>query len=167
MSTNQPKLRFELAMAETKQSQLRAAYYHHRIESKAYLTRLGKVFHLPTLGQDDKTPFTEEELRQDEIATMERHLELAQNYLGEAKHHLSHIHTDLEMTQESALTSEWKSPGWRTEIVNSRLKADSPFMPSTYLHRLDPTDERLDCMVVTKDRPVNVDDLVSITHFFG
>lgn len=60
-----------------KQHQLRAELYATRIASKAYLNRLGKVFKggLPEHGG---TPLSEEEILQDEIATMSIHIDNAQ-----------------------------------------------------------------------------------------
>jgi len=46
------------------------AYFHARIVSGAYKERVGHVFH-GTLGEN---PFTEEEVLQDEIETMHRHI---------------------------------------------------------------------------------------------
>jgi hypothetical protein len=81
MSKNE--MQFNLALAEAKQSQLRAEYYAKRIETGSYKERIGKSLNF------DKTPRTEQEILQDEVETMYRHIDLAEKHLDMAKHYLA------------------------------------------------------------------------------
>jgi hypothetical protein len=76
-------MQFNLALAEAKQSQLRAEYYAKRIETGSYKERIGKSLNL------DKTPRTEQEILRDEVGTMHNHITRAEEHLDWAKHYLS------------------------------------------------------------------------------
>lgn len=65
-----------VSLAKVKQWQLRAEMYRVRIENGAYKSRI--VHH----GGINGPLFTEEELLQDEIATMNRHIHLAEDQIG-------------------------------------------------------------------------------------
>jgi hypothetical protein len=75
-------LRFNLSLVEAAQSQLRALHYKVRIDSGIYKTR--QVYHggLPEHGG---VLYTETELLHDEIGTMNRHIQLAQDHIEYAK----------------------------------------------------------------------------------
>ncbi len=76
--------RFQLAVLEAQQSQLRATYYAQRIQTGAWRDRIGKVFH-GALPEHGGTPYSEDELLKDELATMHRHIQLAQEHIENAK----------------------------------------------------------------------------------
>jgi hypothetical protein len=73
------ELKFQLALTEAKQSQLRAEHYNVRIETGAYKDRLVHK------GSVDGPYYTEKELLLDEVATMNRHIQLAQEHIEYAK----------------------------------------------------------------------------------
>ncbi len=72
MSTNS-EASIQIALLSVKQSQLRAEHYKVRIETGVYKNRI--VHH----GSFDGPLFSEEELLQDEIATMNRHIQMAED----------------------------------------------------------------------------------------
>lgn len=76
--------RFQLALVEAQQSQLRAQYYQKRIDTGTWRERIGKVFEggLPEHGG---IPYTEERILQDEVQTMHRHIDWAEQHLDHAK----------------------------------------------------------------------------------
>ena len=69
------KQQFQICMAEVKQSQLRAEYYKARIDNKMYVNRKVRI------GGHNGQLLTEAELLADEVATMHRHIQLAQEKL--------------------------------------------------------------------------------------
>lgn len=81
MQTNEMK--FMLALAEAKQSQLRAEYYSKRIDTGSYKERVGKSF------DGHHNPRTEQQILQDEVETMYRHISLAEQHLDMAKGYLN------------------------------------------------------------------------------
>lgn len=81
MQTNEMK--FNLALAEAKQSQLRAEYYSKRIETGSYKYHACKSF------DKHHNPQTEEQIRQDEVETMYRHIDIAEKHLDMAKYYLN------------------------------------------------------------------------------
>lgn len=64
-----------IALLQAKQFQLRADYFKLRIENKLYVDRLGKVFN------GAGVPFTIEQILDDEMAIMHRHIHHAQTYI--------------------------------------------------------------------------------------
>ena len=76
------RMRFEVAMAEVAQSQLRARYYEQRISTGAWRERIGKVFRSSAYRD---IALTEDEILHDEVQTMNRHIQLAEDRLGTAK----------------------------------------------------------------------------------
>lgn len=78
---------FQLALLEAQQSQLRARYYEQRIATGTWRERIGKVFRggLPEHGG---VPFTEIEILRDEVNTMYRHIDWAEQHLEAAKGHM-------------------------------------------------------------------------------
>ena len=85
MASEQNLLHFQLALVEARQSQLRAEHFAVRINTGAYKSRLGRV----TNGA--RVPYTEQQILDDEVATMHRHIQLAEEHLEFAKTHLSVI----------------------------------------------------------------------------
>lgn len=81
--------RIQLALVGAQQSQLRARYYEQRIATGAWRDRIGKAFH-GFVTDTNKVPLSENELLQDELATMERHIKLAEDWLDSAKSLISH-----------------------------------------------------------------------------
>ncbi len=73
------EMQFNLALAEVKQSQLRAEYYAKRIETGIYKQRQG------TTTYGNSRPLTDQELLSDEMATMDRHIDIAEKHLEAAK----------------------------------------------------------------------------------
>ena len=78
------RMRFEVAMAEVAQSQLRARYYEQRITTGAWRERIGKVY-LGGLPEHGGVPMAEDEILHDEVQTMNRHIQIAEDRLGTAK----------------------------------------------------------------------------------
>ncbi len=74
---------YSLALLEAQQSQLRARYYETRIATGAYKTRIA--------AWGTGVALTEIELQQDEVATMDRHIDRAQEYIELAKELLGKI----------------------------------------------------------------------------
>lgn len=81
MATNDQ--RFQLALAEARQSQLRAEHFKVRIETGQFLKRV--VRH----GGPEGPLLTPDELVADEVRTMHRHIQLAEDHLEFAKGFLS------------------------------------------------------------------------------
>ena len=81
MPNSKLQSQIQVALLEAQQSHLRARWREQRVASGAYKDRVGKVFH----GVTDKVPFTEQELAEDEIRNMSRHIQLAQEHLEFAK----------------------------------------------------------------------------------
>lgn len=79
MSNNFAELRFQLAMAEARQSQLRAEHFKVRIDAGAYKNR---IVHM---GGHDGPLLSEDKLRLDEVATMNRHIQRAEEHIEYAK----------------------------------------------------------------------------------
>jgi hypothetical protein len=77
--------KFQLALVEAAQSQMRAQHYQTRINAETYKARVGHVFH----GGFNGTPLSEAEVLQSEVATMARHITLAESHLDYAKELLS------------------------------------------------------------------------------
>lgn len=79
-------LQFQLALTQAAQSQLRAEHYALRIKTGVFKNR--QVYHggLPEQGG---VLFTEEELMKDELATMKRHIHLAETHIDYAQQILS------------------------------------------------------------------------------
>ena len=75
------RMRFEVAMAEVAQSQLRARYYEQRISTGAWRERIGKVFRSSAYRDIALT----EEILHDEVQTMNRHIQIAEDCLESAK----------------------------------------------------------------------------------
>lgn len=73
-----------LALAEAAQSQLRAQYYQKRIETGAWRERIGKV-HVGGLPEHGGVPMTEDAILRDEVATMHRHIDWAEQHIDHAK----------------------------------------------------------------------------------
>lgn len=73
-----------LVLAEAAQSQLRATHYKQRIDTGVYKDRLGHVWQggLPEHGG---TMISTEDLLRDELATMQRHIHLAQEHIDYAQ----------------------------------------------------------------------------------
>lgn len=71
--------KIQVSLMDAKQSQLRADYFKLRVESGSYKTR---VVHK---GGHDGPLMNEEELKQNEIGTMHRHIQLAEEHLEFAK----------------------------------------------------------------------------------
>lgn len=69
----------EIALANVRQSQLRAEHYNTRIQTGVYKDRI--VRH----GSMDGPLYSEAELLKDEVATMNRHIQLAEERLEYAK----------------------------------------------------------------------------------
>lgn len=86
--TTQLQNKFNLAIMEAQQSQLRASYYKQRIAAGAFADKLGKVFH-GSLPEHGGTPYTLSEILDSELATMNRHIALAQEHIECAKGYLS------------------------------------------------------------------------------
>ena len=78
------RMRFEVAMAEVAQSQLRARYYEQRISTGAWRERIGKV-HVGGLPEHGGVPMAEDAILRDEVATMYRHIQIAEDCLESAK----------------------------------------------------------------------------------
>ncbi len=76
------RMRFEVAMAEVAQSQLRARYYEQRISTGAWRERIGKVFRRSAYRD---IALTEDEIQHDEVQTMNRHIQIAEDCLESAK----------------------------------------------------------------------------------
>lgn len=70
----------QVALLSVKQSQLRADYYKVRIESGVYKDRV--VHH----GSSNGPLFSEEELLKDEVATMQRHIQIAEEKMEHVQH---------------------------------------------------------------------------------
>lgn len=77
--TTEQQQKFAVAMAGVKQSQLRAEMYAARINTGIYKTRIVKH------GSLDGPLYSEQELLQDELATMNRHIQLAEERLEYAQ----------------------------------------------------------------------------------
>lgn len=85
MNTNTNKeLRAQVALLDVKQCQLRAAYFAKRIETGVYKSRVGHVYRggLPEHGG---VPYTEQEILEDEVRTMNTHIANAEDRLEYAK----------------------------------------------------------------------------------
>ena len=80
-------LAYQLSLIEAQQSQLRAKYFEQRVAGHDYRERIGKVRTWSSEGRH----LTEAELRADELATMHRHINLAEEHLDYAKGLLSKI----------------------------------------------------------------------------
>lgn len=76
--------RFQLALVEAQQSQLRAQYYQKRIDTGTWRERIGKV-HVGGLPEHGGTPMPEAAILQDEVQTMYRHIDWAEKHLDYAK----------------------------------------------------------------------------------
>ncbi len=74
---------YSLALLEAQQSQLRARHYETRIAAGSYKLR--------TATWGTGIALTEAELQQDEIAIMNCHIDLAQEYIAHAKGLLNKI----------------------------------------------------------------------------
>lgn len=85
------ELRFNLSLIEAQQSQLRALHYKVRIDSGVYKSREVYRGGLPEHGG---VLYTETELLHDEIGTMNRHIQLAQDHIEYAKTILSDINNE-------------------------------------------------------------------------
>lgn len=81
---------FQLALAEATQSQLRAQYYQKRIETGAWRSRIGRV-HVGGLPEHGGTPMPEDQILQDEVATMYRHIDWAEKHLDYSKEILAQL----------------------------------------------------------------------------
>lgn len=77
-------LAYQLSLIEAQQSQLRARYFEQRIAGQDYIGR--NVTH-----GFQGVQLTEAELRADELATMDRHIALAEEHLDYAKGLLAQI----------------------------------------------------------------------------
>ena len=69
------ELKIRRALLQVEQSQLRARYYEQRITTGVWKERVGKVTYL---GGE---PLPEGEVLRGEVATMERHIQIAQELL--------------------------------------------------------------------------------------
>lgn len=78
------QMQFNLALTEAAQSQLRARHFEQRVVTGAYRERLGKAF-IGGLPEHGGVPMTEDELRQSDLATMHRHITLAEEHIEHAK----------------------------------------------------------------------------------
>lgn len=78
------QMRFQLSLAEAAQSQLRAQHYAKRIETGVWKERIGRV----RIGGFNGELASEEYILKDEVATMNRHIQLAEDHLNMAKSHL-------------------------------------------------------------------------------
>ena len=79
-------LAYQLSLVEAQQSQLRARYFEQRVAGGDYRSLLGKVSH-----GFDVALLTEAELRASELATMHRHINMAEDHLEHAKELLAEI----------------------------------------------------------------------------
>jgi len=83
-----PELRAALALAEARQSQLRAEHYQTRIATGVWRSRIGHVFRGP-LTDPDTRPLTPDEVLADEVQTMAAHIDRAENCLDVVKQQLA------------------------------------------------------------------------------
>lgn len=72
---------FQIALADVAQSQLRARYYEQRIQTGVWKERIGKV----RQGSHDGPLLPEEDLLRAEVATLNQHIQLAEDHLDHAK----------------------------------------------------------------------------------
>jgi hypothetical protein len=79
-------LAYQLSLVEAQQSQHRARYFEQRVAGGDYRLFIGKVSH-----GFDGTMLTEAELRASELATMHRHINMAEDHLEYAKELLAKI----------------------------------------------------------------------------
>ncbi len=77
--------RFQIALGDASQSQLRAQYYQKRLETGAWRNRLGKAFIASQGSPIRAVPMTEEQLLQDEVDIMYQHIAQAEQHLSKAK----------------------------------------------------------------------------------
>lgn len=79
-------LQFQLALTQAAQSQLRAEHYAVRIQTGVFKSRQVYRGGLPEHGG---VPYTQDELQADEVATMQRHIHLAEAHIEHAQEILS------------------------------------------------------------------------------
>ena len=79
-----PEQQIAISLADAQQSNVRALYYKARVDNGVYKLRVGHAFH-GGLPENGGVAFTEQELLADELATMHRHIQLAEGHLDFAK----------------------------------------------------------------------------------
>lgn len=106
-----------IALAQARQSQLRAEYFKLRVETGAYITRLNKVF------DGHGRPLTADELMLNELQTMHRHIEIADMLIEQCLASPSHELAQVADASARTIRDMWEV---MSNIPDSMLPPDHP-----------------------------------------